>query len=1470
MPICACLLLAMLVMSSMMTIGSSPQNDLPGDDDRMTLDPFSVEQDVMFLENRGQWDADILFAARTTFGHMAFGRDFMIFDVKEEMAGPVEEGPESGTILNRGTVIRMDLKGTTGTGPAGVGRSATRTNIIHGKDPSKWGIGLGSYGSLVYRDIWDGIDLMVGPKDGQVKYDFIVSPYTNMGDIRFTMSGMSSIDVAPDGIMMMTPHGSELTDRDLVSFYRDSPGCIIGSSFVEHSDGTIGFSVVGRDPSRTLVIDPVIYSTYIGGTDREAVIDMVVGNDGACYIAGSTYSFDLQTTPGAYSGSSAGEMDGFVMKLYTNGSVPELSTYIGGGWSDQITALDIDGTGNIYLAGFTTSQDYPITKGAFNETQYGIQSDIVVTKLDPTGSTLLYSTYLGGNDSEAMDNRGTIEVDSSGNLYLTGTSWSGNFPVTDDAFDKENKEIVMEDHTYRNGKVVLVKLDPEGSDLLYSTYIGGTSWDTAYGLELDGNDDVYIMGQTSSSDFPVTENAFDTSMDSWSAVFVLKFDVPGSDLLYSTMLEGYNYQVGRDLLVDGEGRAYVIGDTGSDDFPMMPETYQNQLLGWSDIFVTAFDPTGSSLYLSTLIGGSDGEQGYGIDLDPEGNILITGMTYSTDYPSVVVNKDDTTDRDPDMVISKLDSTARSLIYSTVLGGRGKGIDYPEDKGVVISYLSSKRVIVSGMTGSKDFPVSVDAWDGTMVDDFDDFLMEFDISLPPSAPRELSLERGDGFLNLSWAAPETDGGMPIDGYCIFKGTSEDELKQLKLLVGDLFYNDTELSMGSRYFYMVAAQNGVGQGPPSDIVSAGAASSPTPPQFLQLQKGDSWVKLTWVPPVFDGASIMTAYRVYRTAEEGPETMTELDPFAYRFIDEEVENGKNYSYRMTAVNSIGESEPTQTLWVIPSGAPSPPVDLTVQNGPMSVVLSWSPPADDGGSKVLFYRVHIGIEQDGSVQWRYSDSPVATFTDHLVEIGMSYRYYVTAVSSEGESEPSEEVTGRPCSEPSTPEGFQVTEGNGYCNLVWSMPTFLGGLDLAGYRVLRSQVGTDMVVMAELGPETYSFKDRNVTNGIRYSYVLVAFNTYGASKGTEPRTGVPAAVPGVPVGLSARVDNGTVVLTWGSPVSDGGAGITEQRVFRQLVGEELLQIASVAPTVLTYNDTDAAAGETYSYCVKAVNRMGSSLSSEKVTVLVTDVPSPPVEVKLSTDDGKVVISWGAPLSEGGSPITGFVIERYDQDLNDLLIISNIGASSRSFTDDTVVNGMTYTYHVMAESSVGTSEPAISGPVTPLGRPGTPTSLVLAERKGHVVIGWMSPESDGGSDILFYRIYRSVGDGPKVLVGLAEAGLRSYNDDVGSEPGEYSYQVAAVNDIGESRAPAEGSIEVKGVATNEDLIGDNIGLIITVPLILVLSVLIVVLLFRRRKVDTSTVPQPTPVPVMNGTDPVTNGTYPENVTMFEQAMDNEQ
>jgi titin len=386
----------------------------------------------------------------------------------------------------------------------------------------------------------------------------------------------------------------------------------------------------------------------------------------------------------------------------------------------------------------------------------------------------------------------------------------------------------------------------------------------------------------------------------------------------------------------------------------------------------------------------------------------------------------------------------------------------------------------------------------------------------------------------------------------------------------------------------------------------------------------------------------------------------------------------------------------------------------------------------------------------------------------------------------------------------------------------------------------------------------------------LVAFNDHGPSDKTANITGTPASVPGAPIDVMVRMVNGHMVIDWKSPKADGGSHIIDHRVFRRTSTGEFEQIGSVPEGTLTYNDTLIEAGETYTYAVRSANRMGTSIFSDKVTVAALMIPGEPDVISLKPGEGTVEISWSEPAGNGGSPITGYRIERKGPSSEEALTIAEVGQSVRSYKDEDVVNGGSYSYAVIAVNALGGSAPVWSDPIVPVGRPGTPISLILTVNGKGVSLGWITPVSDGGSEIILYRVYRSFEGGPMVLVGTVEPGMNAYTDRGLEDDGTYTYMVAAVNDIGESQAAAQGSVAVKGDGPSNDLIKDNIGLFITVPMIVVLAIVLVLVMVRKKGSGVNMVPVPSPSPVMDAIDESADPAYPENVLLFERSMDNEQ
>jgi uncharacterized protein (TIGR03437 family) len=629
--------------------------------------------------------------------------------------------------------------------PEGEDPLAAKANYFLG-DPAQWRTGAPLFRRAVERNVYSGIDLVFHGDNGSLEYDFRVRPGANPRRIILDVSGASAMHVDAGGALAIATQAGEIRwKKPEVYQWKNGVRQPVAGAFALHGR-RVTFAIGEYDRSRELVIDPTLaYATYFGGSEDEGGRGLAVDSSGNIYMTGFTYSVNLPVTSGAfqtaYHGGTASSLvggDAFVAK-YTPAGALVYVTYLGGSSDDCGNAIAVDSAGNAYITGFTDSVNFPTVKGSYQTAFGGLGTsnqysqdfgDAFVTKLNANGSALVYSTFLGGSN----DDVGTaVAVDSSGNAYVGGATLSTNFPTVNPfqaSFHGGGGSQPLSDLStapfLEVGDGFVAKLNPAGSALLFSTYFGGSLDDAVSSLALDTSDNVYVGGNTMSTDFPTLNpyqktfggaaNADDQPVISIGDGFVAKFSSSGV-LQYSTYLGGNGDDAVMGIAVDSTGAAYVTGFTSSPNFPVSANTAQKNFTGpagitglrgfvWGDAFVSKLAPSGSSLVWSTYLGGTQDDAGMAIALDSGLNVIVGGFANSTDFP-ITSNAQQPvfggngpagfTDPTGDAFVAKISADGTAFDYVSYYGGNSSDAI----SSVVID--GQGRVIVEGATTSSNLP-----------------------------------------------------------------------------------------------------------------------------------------------------------------------------------------------------------------------------------------------------------------------------------------------------------------------------------------------------------------------------------------------------------------------------------------------------------------------------------------------------------------------------------------------------------------------------------------------------------------------------------------------------------------------------------------------------------------------------------------------------------------------------------------------
>jgi hypothetical protein len=700
---------------------------------------------LSFEVNRGQTAAEVDFLSQ--------GNGYSLFLTPTETVLSLQKPPRAtgdGTATPDAAVLRSRFVGANPQPQVvGVDQLASTSNYLIGNDPSQWQTNIANFGRVEYHNLYPGVDLVFYGNQRQLEYDYVVAPGTDPGVIKLAIDGTESMTLDDQGDLVLHTSGGDVLEHAPV-VYQDSGGVRqpVSGQFVLEGDGQVGFALGAYDHSQPLIIDPVLsYSTYLGGAGEDDGYGIAVDAAGNAYLTGNTGSTNFPTTADAVQTSFGGNADAFVAKLNPTGTALVYSTYLGGSGGDFSYGIAVDGSGNAYVTGQTNSANFPTTSGAFQRTYGGGNTDAFVAKLNPTGTALVYSTYLGGSDNDSGEG---IAVDAAGDAYVTSATASANFPTTAGA---------LQTSFGGNGfyDAFVAKLNPTGTALVYSTYLGGSNNDYGAGIAVDAAGDAYLTGYTASTNFPTTAGALQTPYGGGNTdAFVAKLNPTGTALVYSTYLGGTGDDRGLGIAVDAAGNAYVTGYTASTNFPTTGGAFQRTYGGGGnvDAFVAKLNPMGTALVYSTYLDGSDDDYGVGIAVDAAGNAYVTGITASANFPTTADALQTSYGGGPyDAFLTKLNPTGTALVYSTYLGGTG------DDSGLGIAVDAAGNAYVTG-TASTNFPITAGALQTSYGGSYDAFVTKFAFATQTTTTFTTSASPSTYGDTVTFTAAVTAQGSPV--------------------------------------------------------------------------------------------------------------------------------------------------------------------------------------------------------------------------------------------------------------------------------------------------------------------------------------------------------------------------------------------------------------------------------------------------------------------------------------------------------------------------------------------------------------------------------------------------------------------------------------------------------------------------------------------------------------------------------------
>jgi hypothetical protein len=731
---------------------------------------------MSFEVNQGQADSDVRFVAR--------GQGYAILLQPSEallaLRPPAQDARFHAKVGEpprpSSRVLKMRIERANLSAPAtGLHRLPGISNYFIGNDPSRWHTNIPTYEKVMFENIRPGVNLVYYGNQKQLEYDFVLASGVRPESLRLRFEG-SDATVDEQGDLVFTSTDGKVTFRRPVAYqcYQPDHGKkhFLTASYALKGHNRVGFVVSGYDPHEPLIIDPVLnYSTYLGGNGGDTGNAIALDTLNDAYVTGSTASTNFPTA-NAYQKTYGGDTDAFVTEVRYDGEAIIYSTYLGGNNFDVGNGIAVDSSGDAYIVGTTASADFPVTSNVFQPT-FGGNTDAFVAKLDPSGSQLLFSSFLGGSD---YDYGNAIATDQYGNIYVTGSTQSSDFPTANP----------IQSGYAGNGDAFVAEINPNLSsttELIYSTYLGGSSADSGQGIAVDLGGNAYATGFTYSTNFP-TYNAYQSSNAGSVDAFITKYTKGGVTYAFSTYLGGSGDDRGWAVALDSQDNIYIAGSTLTactpapvtppttycspvSTFPTTPGAFQTYATkespGYSAAFVTKLNFPGSALVYSTLLGGALTDSPAGIAVDGAGDAYVTGYTESSNFPTANAVQASYTGGTcgpqpcPDAFITEVNPQGTGVVYSTYLGGSLANWG----NGIALDSNTPPDAYVVGTTTSSNFPAIALAYQGgpgnttALGNAFVSELSQTDAAGVALTPQKLAF----GNVNLNTPSYVTDQDVP---------------------------------------------------------------------------------------------------------------------------------------------------------------------------------------------------------------------------------------------------------------------------------------------------------------------------------------------------------------------------------------------------------------------------------------------------------------------------------------------------------------------------------------------------------------------------------------------------------------------------------------------------------------------------------------------------------------------------------------